>query len=82
MLDEIAIWSRVISFAEIQQILFDGIPAPVSDVAPSITLDPASQSVFTRANVTFNVAASGTGPLFLQWRKGGTDLLRPKQTPR
>jgi hypothetical protein len=43
-------------------------PAPI---APSITTQPASQTVDSGANVTFTVAASGTAPLSYQWRKNG-----------
>ncbi len=43
-------------------------------VLPSITTQPPSASVMTGANVTFNVAATGTEPLFYQWTFNGTDL--------
>jgi hypothetical protein len=74
-LDEIAVWSRVISFTEAGQLRTGVVPPPLSNSPPSITLQPASRSVFTRANVTFSFAASGTGPLFVQWRKEGADLV-------
>ena len=45
-----------------------------SDVAPSITRQPASQNVVAGANVSFNVAATGTAPLEYQWRFDGADL--------
>jgi hypothetical protein len=73
-IDEIGAWSRAISLTEIQTVLDTGIPAPTAQAAPVITLQPQSQSVFTRANVILQFAASGTGPLFYQWRKGGSDL--------
>lgn len=43
-------------------------------VLPSITTQPQSQSVMTGTNVTFNVMATGTEPLFYQWTFNGTDL--------
>ncbi|MGC4072788.1 MAG: pectinesterase family protein [Nibricoccus sp.] len=43
-------------------------------VAPSITTQPASQSVSAGASVSFTVAASGTAPLTYQWKKGGADI--------
>jgi hypothetical protein len=46
-------------------------PAPV---APTITLQPVSQSVNAGANVSFTVSASGTAPLSYQWRKNGTPI--------
>ena len=46
-------------------------PAPV---APSITTQPASQTVTAGANVSFTVAASGTAPLSYQWRLNGANV--------
>lgn len=46
-------------------------PAPI---APTITLQPASQTVMAGANVSFTVAATGTGPLSFQWRLNGANL--------
>jgi len=43
-------------------------------VAPSISLQPGSQSVTTGASVSFTVAATGTAPLTYQWRKDGTAI--------
>jgi hypothetical protein len=73
-LDDVAIWSRALSYAEIQEIRVNGIPAPIGAIPPEITLDPASQSVFTLSRVTFNFAATGTSPLVNQWRKNGEDI--------
>jgi hypothetical protein len=73
-IDELAVWSRPLSFTEVQQIIADGIPGPIADQPPTITASPVSQAVFTRGNVAFGFAASGTGPFFIQWRKEGTDL--------
>jgi hypothetical protein len=43
-------------------------------VPPTITVQPQSQSVTNGANVTFTVFATGSSPLFYQWRKNGTNL--------
>src|SRR2546428_835492 len=43
-------------------------------VPPSITTQPASQTVTAGQSVTFSVAASGTAPLSYQWRKNGTAI--------
>jgi uncharacterized repeat protein (TIGR01451 family) len=42
--------------------------------APTIVSQPASQTVRPGSNVTFCVTASGTLPLYYQWRKDGTNL--------
>ena len=44
---------------------------PASNGHPSITAQPASQSVVAGQTATFIVAASGRGPLSYQWRKNG-----------
>jgi uncharacterized repeat protein (TIGR01451 family) len=41
---------------------------------PAITPQPQSQAVIQGANVTFTAGATGTPPLFFQWRKGGTSI--------
>ena len=43
-------------------------------VAPSITTQPASQTVSAGSNVTFSVVAAGTSPLSYQWKKNGTNI--------
>jgi hypothetical protein len=42
---------------------------------PLITQQPQSQTVLSFSSASFTVAASGTGPLSYQWRKGGTNLV-------
>src|SRR5690242_16935576 len=44
-------------------------------VAPSITTQPASQSVTAGQSANFSVAATGTAPLGYQWMKNGTPIL-------
>src|SRR2546421_67631 len=41
-------------------------------VAPTITTQPASQTVNTGQTATFTVTATGTAPLSYQWQKNGT----------
>jgi hypothetical protein len=43
-------------------------------VAPSITVQPKSDTVTTGQNVTFSVTATGTAPLSYQWYKNGTAI--------
>jgi hypothetical protein len=43
-------------------------------VAPSITTQPANQTVTAPAPATFSVAASGDAPLTYQWRRNGVDI--------
>jgi uncharacterized lipoprotein YddW (UPF0748 family) len=46
----------------------------VTNVAPAITTQPASQVTYQGNDVTFTVAAAGTPPLAYQWRFYGTNL--------
>jgi Bacterial Ig domain/Immunoglobulin I-set domain len=43
-------------------------------VAPTITTQPASQTVNVGQTATFSVAASGTAPMSYQWQKGGVNI--------
>ena len=43
-------------------------------VAPSITTQPANQTVFAGQTATFSVIANGTLPLSYQWKKNGTAI--------
>jgi hypothetical protein len=43
-------------------------------VAPSITTQPASQSVTAGQTVSFSVIATGTAPLSYQWKKNGAAI--------
>jgi hypothetical protein len=80
MIDEVAVWNRVLSHTEIQEIRTTGIPAPIMAIPPAITQQPSGQSVLTGVRVSFSFVATGTSPLFAQWRKGGTDLLDETNT--
>ena len=42
---------------------------------PAILVQPASQTNLVTATATFNVTATGTAPLYYQWRKNGVELL-------
>src|SRR5260370_10015530 len=44
-------------------------------VAPSITSQPANQTVTTGQTASFTVAATGTAPLSYQWQKNGVAIL-------
>jgi len=51
-----------------------GNPPPPPPVAPTISVQPADQSVVVGATATFSVTAAGTAPLSYQWKKGGTAI--------
>jgi hypothetical protein len=43
-------------------------------VAPSITTEPANQSVPAGQTATFSIVATGSSPLSYQWQKNGTNV--------
>ena len=45
-----------------------------ADVAPSITVQPADQSVTTGQTATFSVTATGSEPLSYQWQRNGAAI--------
>jgi pectate lyase len=50
------------------------VTANFIQVPPSISTQPASQTVNAGSNVSFNVAAGGTPPLSYQWHKDGSPV--------
>jgi hypothetical protein len=51
-----------------------GASSPTQAVMPSITTQPASQTIASGKAATFTVAASGTAPMTYQWRLNGTNI--------
>ncbi len=47
---------------------------PVQAVAPTITTNPATQTVNAGQTATFTVAASGTAPLSYQWQRNNVNI--------
>jgi hypothetical protein len=54
--------------------IFEQSLATSQAVAPSITTQPANQSVTAGQNSTFTVAATGSAPLAYQWRKNNVAI--------
>lgn len=57
-------------------VLFDNVRVEklALPVAPTITTPPQSVAVYAEEAAEFSVAASGTAPLFFQWRFNGVDI--------
>ena len=74
-MDEISVYGRALSAAEIQAIYNAGSAGKcLSGVAPTITTQPQSQTVGVGANAVFSVMAAGTSPLSYQWQFNGTNI--------
>ncbi len=73
--DDLAVWARALSQAEVQQVMTNSIQTPVPAFAPGISVSPtAVTNLFPGDSWTFNAGAYGTRPLTYQWTKDGTNL--------
>jgi invasion protein IalB len=50
------------------------VAVPGGPLAPTITVQPADQSINTGQTATYSVTATGTAPLSYQWQKNGTAI--------
>jgi hypothetical protein len=74
LMDEVSLYGRALSEAEIQGI-YNAIGAgKCQSAAPFIVNQPVGQTVIAGANVSFSVTAGGTPPLSYQWRLEGNAL--------
>jgi hypothetical protein len=71
LIDDVADWSRTLTYTEISQIHAGSIPPLASPVAPSFFKQPAVNTNLVIAGDSVNIGAlaSGTGPLAFQWFK-------------
>ena len=75
LMDEVSLYSRALSAAEIQAIYNAGSAGKcLTGTPPFISAQPASQTVTVGSTVAFTVTAGGTPPLSYQWRFNGTNL--------
>jgi hypothetical protein len=76
MLDEVSLYNRALTAAEIQSIYNAGAGGKCSltPTPPSIIVQPTNQTVMAGSAVTFTVMAGGTAPLSYQWALGLTNI--------
>jgi hypothetical protein len=77
--DDLGVWSRRLSYTEIQSIRSSGIPTPPAYLKPaisSLTTQPAdlTTNVYQGDSVSFTVLATGTAPLSYHWQKNGAPI--------
>jgi hypothetical protein len=72
-LDDIRIYNRQLSDAEVSALYAQTSTAPAGSV-PAITTQPQAQTVAAGASATFTVAATSATPLSYQWRRNGTPI--------
>ena len=77
IIDEPSIYNRALSTNEVLAIYQAGSAGKcnLAAQAPSITSQPASQSIPTGGTATFTVTTTGTQPLYYSWRANGTNLI-------
>jgi hypothetical protein len=75
-IDEVSLYSRALSQAEIQAIYNAGSAGKcTSAIAPTITAQPAGLTVNVGDTAAFSVTAAGSQPLSYQWLFNGTNLV-------
>ena len=74
LMDEVSLYSRALSAAEIAAIYAAGASGKCPVGPPVLTTQPQSQAVVLGSNVTFNVVATGAPPLAYRWKFNGTNL--------
>lgn len=69
LIDDVAVWERALTQAEIQEVMNNGIATPVPPFPPYITQEPADATVNLGTRHTFSVHAIGQRPFSYQWYK-------------
>ncbi len=72
LLDEVSIYNRPLSAAEVSAIYAAGASGKCKGL--NIVTSPQSQTVVAGSNVLFSVTASGSPPLGYQWQFNGADV--------
>lgn len=74
-IDDVAIWARVLSQGEIQEVLSNSIATPIPQFAPALTVQPrGATNLYVGDNYTMSAAAYGSRPMYYQWLKDGTNV--------
>ena len=74
--DDLGIWSRVLTAAEVMEIYTKGQAGQNLTVilAPTISSQPQNLTVFAGSSAMFNMTAAGSSPLSYQWKKGNVNI--------
>lgn len=72
--DDVALWARALSQAEIQGVIADGIGTPVPQFAPVVTVNPTgANNLLPGDSYRLSAFSYGSRPLSYQWLKDGTN---------
>ena len=73
--DDVAIWERALSQAEIQSVRTNSVPTPVPLLAPTISLSPINPTLRVGDHARFVVAPPfGARPFTYLWRRDGVPI--------
>jgi hypothetical protein len=73
--DDVAVWERPLSQAEVQSVMTNSIPLPIAATPPTITWQPTGLTNHVGDRATFIYAGvMGSRPLSLQWLKNGVPV--------
>ena len=78
LVDDVAVWNRVLTYGEVQVLRNTGVPTPVSATPPEVTQNPRPRTINAGRTLTLSVQATGTAPLQYQWLRNDEPL--PTQT--
>jgi hypothetical protein len=74
-MDDVALWERALSQAEVQQVRTSSLQTPIPSLPPLIlTALPAMSVRALGESITFGVRAVGNRPLTYQWFKGDVEI--------
>ncbi len=68
--DDVRVYDTALSSAQLETIRQSVLP---TGVAPSVTTQPANQTIYTSGNPTFTTTVSGDAPMLTQWYLNGTN---------
>jgi hypothetical protein len=73
-IDDVAIWERTLTPAEIQNVFTNGLQTPIPDLPALITLQPLPATRPLGDKVVFKIETVGERPFTFQWLKDGTPI--------
>jgi hypothetical protein len=74
-IDDVAVWERALTAAEVAEVMANGVQTPVPAFAPFVTLEPAgATNLLAGDSFTLRAGGGGTRPLSYQWLKGDTAI--------
>jgi Concanavalin A-like lectin/glucanases superfamily/Immunoglobulin domain len=77
-IDDLALFERALTQAEVQNIMTNGIATPLPALPPALVSEPVSTTRYYQDAVIFSVSAIGTRPnnvITYQWNRNNTPIL-------